>query len=670
MSQSPLTQDNRLISISDFSLGKDTFLLTAFEGSESISGLFEFQIDVLSEDLDISPDKIVGRSGTVTVHNEIERVFHGCIKQFTFGEISTANLRQYRMTMVPWLWFLSKANNHRIFQEMNTKDIVSEVFGDHGFTDFDFRAEGGSTREYCVQHNESDLEFVSRLLEEDGIAYFFKHEKKKHQLVLVDKKNAYDEFEETSLEYSKGSNPNAEIKRWQHLYEFKKGAWSLNDYNFEEPKKDLFATTKTNSKFSGNDKFEHYEYPGLYDTTMGRDLVEIRLDAEESNKNTVRAASGCCSFYAGGRFNMAKHTTKAETGDYIVVSIFHRAYETSYSSGSQSSADYSNDFVCIPADVHFRPIPVHQRPVMKGPQSALVVGPDGEEIHVDAHGRIKVQFIWDRKGKKDENSSCWIRVMQSWAGNQWGASFIPRIGHEVIVNFLDGDPDRPLVVGSVYNGWNKPPFESKTQSGIRTRSTLDGSPQNFNEFRFDDKKGAEQVYIHAEKNFDAVVENDESLSVGNDETIDIGNDRSKSIGNNENSNIGNDRNKSVGNNQSESISKNKSIDVGENHTENIGKNVSISVGADHTESISKNMTISIDKDLSESVGGKYTESVTKEYGLQAKTITMQASDKITLKTGSAQIVMKKNGDITISGKNINIKGSGNVVLKGSKVTAN
>lgn len=667
---SQLTQENRLISITDFSLGKDTFLLTAFEGIEYISGLFEFQIDVISENLDVDPNKIVGKTATITIQNDQERKFNGYIKSFTFGEVKASNLRHYHMVMVPWLWFLSQTNDHRIFQEKNTKEIVTQIFNDLGFSDFDFKAAGGNKREYCVQHNESDLNFVSRLLEEDGIAYYFEHDDKKHKLVLVDQQNAYQDVAETNLEYSKGNTPNTQITTWEHVYSFKKGKWSLNDYNFKEPKKDLNASTKTKSQYAKNDAYEHYEYPGFYDTTMGADLVKIRLDAEEGDRNIVKGASDCSSFFAGGKFKVAKHATSSEKGVYILTSVSHKASDNSYFSGGEGSSEYKNEFFCIPADVHFRPKKQHLKPIMKGPQSALVVGPAGEEIYIDEHNRIKVQFIWDREGKKDENSSCYLRVMQAWAGNQWGSSFIPRIGHEVIVSFLDGDPDRPLVTGSVYNGWNKPTYPSKTQSGIKTRSTKDGTPQNYNELRFEDKKGDEQILIHAEKNFDTEVENDQTLTVDHD--------RTKTVGNDENSTIKNNRNKTVNNNQTESIGKNKTIDVGENHSESIGKNmtlsvgknVSIDIGENHTESVGKNMSITVGKDLSESVDGKYTENVTKDYALKAKTITLQADDQITLKTGSASIVMKKNGDITISGKNINVKGSGNVVVKGSKITNN
>lgn len=683
---SQITQDNHLMSISDFSLGKDTFLLTSFQGDEHISKLFNFHIEVLSENHDVAADDIVGKSATVTIQNEHKRKFNGYISQFWQGEPEANDLRRYKMTMVPWLWFLQKTNNHRIFQEKNCKDIVSQIFADLGFNDFDFKASGGDKREYCIQHNESDFNFVSRLLEEEGIAYYFKHQDGKHVLHLVDQKNAYEVCDETDLDYSQGNNPNSQIQSWERIHEFRKGMWSLNDYNFKEPNNSLLAGEKTTSKFAKNKNFEHYEYPGLYKPGIGSNLVKVRLDAEEVQKEMAEGASDCSSFYAGGRFKIKRHSNKNEKGEYILTDVHHSATDDSYYNGESPTVAYSNFFACIPSSVHFRPMMEHQRPTMKGPQSALVVGPSGEEIYVDEFGRIKVQFIWDREGKKDENSSCWIRVAQSWAGNQWGASFIPRIGHEVIVNFLDGDPDRPIIMGTVYNGKNKPPYTSKTQSGIKTRSTKSGTADNYNELRFDDKKDSEQIYIHAEKNMDTQIENDETLTVDNDRTkhvkhdenSNIDNDRNKTVGKNQSESIGDNKTISVGKNHSESIKKNSTIDVGENHSETIGKNstlsvgknIDISIGDNHTENVGKNMTVTVGKDLEEKVKGNYKEAVTKDYGLKAKTITLQADNEITLKTGSAKIIMKKNGDITISGKNINVKGSGNVVLKGSKVTAN
>jgi type VI secretion system secreted protein VgrG len=645
---SELTQDQRLIAISS-PLPKDELLLTSFEGIDQISGLFEFQIEVLSKNHSITPDQLIGKTVDVTIQNDQKPVFNGYISRFIYGEVVADNLRSYRLTMVPWLWFLSKNNNHRIFQDKTTKEIITQVFKDLGFNDYDFKASGNATkREYCLQHNESDLNFVSRLLEEDGIAYYFEQKKGSHVMHIVDAANAYQACAETDLTYSKGNQPNTQLTRWEHVYDFRKGQWSLNDYDYASPTKSQLQTTASTSKFANVKNYEHYEYTPYHDFSGIKDLTVKRIEAEETPLNIIEASSDCSSFYAGGKFKLSKHAVKQEQGNYIITAVRHRVYDNSYLAGAnEGQSEYGNDIVCIPDDVHYRPRLTHDKPWMQGPQSATVVGPSGEEIYVDKEGRIKVQFHWDREGKDDENSSCYIRVMQPWAGAGWGTSFIPRIGMEVVVNFFDGDPDRPIISGAVYNGDNKPPFDSKTQSGIKTRSSKEGSNATSNEFRFDDNKGSEQIFIHAEKNLDTEVENDETHTVDHN--------RTKTIGDNETSSIGKNRDKSVGEDQTESIGKNKTIDVGSDHSETIAKDKTLDVGEDHTESIGKNMSVTIGDDLTEKVGKK---------------INVNAGDEIVLKTGSASITMKKNGDISIKGKNINIKGSGNVVIKGSKVTAN
>ena len=524
-----LSQEHRLISISS-PLKKDELLLTSFQGGEYISRLFEFQLEVLSSNVELDPKKLVGEKVTVTLQNEVSRTFSGYVSRFTFGEIKANDLRQYKLTIVPWLWFLTKTNNQRIFQDMTTKDIVSQIFKDHGFTEFDFVAKGGKKREYCVQYGESDFDFISRLLEDDGIAYYFKHDKDKHKLYLVDKQNAYEYCDEKEVTYSKGNQNNTQINQWDHCYEFRKGEWSINDYNFDEPKKNLVVSSKTKNKFSQVKNFKNYEFPSMYDTKDGEALVKIRMEAEEAAIDTVEATSDCSSFYAGGKFKLTKHAAKGEKDDYVITGIHHRAFDNSYFSGSEGQSEYGNNFVCIPADVHYRPQRITNKPIMNGPQSAIVTGPSGEEIYIDKLGRIKVQFMWDQYGKKNESSSCYLRVVQSSAGDGWGTSFIPRIGQEVIVNFLDGNPDRPLVTGTVYNGDNKIPYASKTQSGIKTHSTKSGGAANYNELRFEDLKGSEEIFIQAEKDFNRLVKNDESSIIKNnhsrtiekgDETISV-----------------------------------------------------------------------------------------------------------------------------------------------------
>jgi len=463
------TQDRRFISIKT-PLGEDELLLTAFKGEEHLSKLFEFQIETLSSNHKITPDKLIGKAVTITIKTAQMRKFHGYVSDFIYGEIKGA-LRIYRMKIVPWFWFLSKNSDHRIFQKKSSKEIISSIFKDAGFNDFDYRATGNpKPREYCVQYNETDLAFISRLLEEDGIAYYFQHEEDKHTLVIVDQINAYQTCAETDLSYSRGSHTETAITKWNHLYEFGKGNWSLDDYNFKKPGQDQFQSTSSLSKFPNVGEYEHYEYQPYHDFSGIKELSKKRIEAEEVSMNTVEAHSDCSSFYAGGKFKLSGTQTE-EHGAYIITSIWHTAHDNSYQAHNESDVnhDYSNKFSCIPENVQYRPALRHAKPIMPGSQSALVVGPAGKEIYVDDVGRIKVQFHWDRQGQKNEKSTCWIRVMQPWSGAGWGASFIPRIGMEVVVSFLDADADRPIILGCVYNGENAPPFESKTQSGIRNR---------------------------------------------------------------------------------------------------------------------------------------------------------------------------------------------------------
>ncbi|UZJ44277.1 type VI secretion system tip protein TssI/VgrG [Marinimicrobium sp. C6131] len=657
-----LTQESRQVAISDFSLGTDTFLVKRLSGKESVSGLFEFHVTLVSEKLDIKANDVMGKLGHVALKSTNGREFSGHIARFVSGEVQENNLRTYEVVLRPWLAFLAHRVNNRIFQNKTTKDIVSQIFSEQGLQDFEFRAQSGDTREYCVQRNESDLQFVCRLLEEDGISYFFEHVGGKHNLILVDQANAFPALEDNQFEYSPGSNPGARIHRWQHSYNYRAGQWTLSDYDFNEPIKSLLNNSQGQPGFAYNGQFEHYEYPAFYHTGDNAPVPRMRMQAEELDRNVVAGSSDYPQLVAGGKFNLAKHESNAEKGAYILLEVHHEVVEDTQTTGDGQAQCYTNDFICVPADTAIRPKRAHQRPVMKGPETAWVVGPEGEEIYIDELGRIKVQFHWDREGERDEKSSCFLRVAQSWAGNQWGSSFIPRIGQEVVVDFLNGDPDRPLVTGAVYNSKNRPVYTSKTQSGIKTRSTQKGTVENYNELRFEDKKGAEQILLHAEKDYDVEVENNQTLTIDND--------RTKTVRNDETSLIENDRTKTVNNNQSETIGKDKSIEVGENHRETIGGSKQVEVKKDHTETIGNNMVISVKNNLTESVEGEYRESVTNQYGLSAKSINLQADDEITLKTGSAMIQLKSNGDITISGANINVKGSGNVVLKGSKVTSN
>jgi type VI secretion system secreted protein VgrG len=516
---SQYTQDSRLIALTT-PLGKDALLITSFSGTEFVSELFEFELETLSENHAIDAAKLVGKSVTVKIQDENSHCFNGYVYRLVTGDIistgKSAGLRQYRLTIVPWLWFLAKRTNCRIFQNKSAVEIIEAIFGDHKVV-AEFRKKLTASyekREYCVQFNETDLEFVIRLLAEEGISYFFEHQDGKHTLVLVDQKNAYSDCKENKVEFTRGDVDFARINEWNHQYAFCEGKWTQRDYNFKKPKDTLEASTPTMVDLAPVKSYEHYRYPGYYEESgTGKRLTEARMVAEEATYNTVQAASNCSSFFAGGVFQLSRHESKAELGKYILTSVHHRIKDESYFADQLGAAGYSNAFHCVPDTVHLRPKTTIIKPIMRGPQTAVVVGAKGEEIDIDEFGRIKVQFYWDREGKFDEKSSCWIRVAQPYAGKKWGQQITPRIGQEVIVNFIDGDPDRPIVTGAVYNADNMPPYPTKTQHGIKSHSTTGGGASNFNELRFEDKKGSEEIFIQAEKDFRRLVKNDEESEI-------------------------------------------------------------------------------------------------------------------------------------------------------------
>ncbi len=539
------TQAGRFLAAST-PLGKDVLLLTAFQGEEELSRLFSYRLEFLSTNQAADPKAIVGKAVTWTVQpvGKAPRYFNGFVSRFSAGALQVQGLRYYWAEVVPWLWFLGRGANCRIFQNKTAPEVIEQVFRDLGFSDYKLDLKGTYPKlEYCVQYRETHLDFVSRLMEEFGIFYFFQHAADKHTLVLADHKGAYKDCAQKTVEYAaKGQGPQ-EITAWEHRYTFRTGKWAQTDYNFETPSTSLLTNTKTVIDVVGADKFEVFDYPGRYGKTgEGTPITKVRMEAEEADYDTVEAAGGCNSFTPGGKFTLAGHEVAGEKGKgYVITSIRHSALDESYTAvaGEPTRQSYTNRYTCIPDAVTFRPARLTPRPVVRGPQTAVVVGPKGEEIYTDKYGRVKVQFFWDRLGKKDENSSCWVRVAELIAGKQWGMVYHPRIGQEVMVEFLEGDPDRPLITGRVYNAEQMPPYPlpgNQTQSGFKSRSSKGGAADNFNELRFEDKKGSEEVYFHAEKDFNRVVENNDTLKVGfekkdkGNQTIEVFNSQSLKVG--------------------------------------------------------------------------------------------------------------------------------------------
>lgn len=691
-------QADRLFEVSS-PLGKDILLFHAMSASERLSHPFEFDLELLSKDHDIELDDVVGQILTVRVDLPAERstrYFNGYVSQLSY-EGGLREFSRYRATLRPWFWLLTRKADCRIFQEKTVPEIIEQVFQDNGFSDFDKRLSGEyRTWEYCVQYRETDFNFVSRLMEQEGIYYYFQHEDGKHTLVLSDSVSAHDPipgYEDVPFfpPVEGRRRERDHLSAWSVAKQVQPGKYSLRDFDFEKPSANL-ETRNNNPLDHAQKDFEIYDYPGEYvETGEGETYARIRLEELQSQHERASGSGNAAGLFSGGLFTLSGYPRDDQNREYLVVSSMVELSSEAYGTGTGGGGSACQcSIAAMDSKIPYRAPRVTPKPMVQGPQTAIVVGPSGEEIHTDKYGRVKVQFHWDREGKDDENSSCWIRVSYPWAGKNWGAVHIPRIGQEVIVDFLEGDPDRPIITGRVYNAESTVPYglpDNMTQSGIKSRSTKGGSGDNFNEIRFEDKKGEEQVYIHAEKNQDNIVENDETTSVGNDRTENVGNDEKISIGNDRTEDVAKNETISIGENRSEDVGKDETISIGENRTENVGKDETISIADNRTEDVGKDETITIGANRTESVakdetvdiGENRTHSVGKDDMLQVgKKLLVQAGDEIVFQTGSASITLKKNGDITIDGKDIKITGSGkinakassNIVMKGSKILQN
>jgi type VI secretion system secreted protein VgrG len=533
-----LTQQTRILKI-ETPLGKDKLLVKSFSGEESISSLFRFHLDLVSEETTIPPKSIVGKKVTVSVlqfDGKTERFFSGYISRFSQLP-SGGRHNRYQAEMVPWPWFLTLAADCKIFQEKSVLDIIKAVFDRYGFTDYSFDCQGQhSAREYCVQYRETSFDFVARLMEEEGIFFFFKHEKTKHTLVMADHKGVHQPCpyqDKINIELAEGRGFTRDedmINHWERSYEFRTGKWAQTDYNFETPSTSLLSTVQTIVDLDQNKKYEVFDYPGEYlNKGAGDALTKLRMEEEEVGYDLASGNSDCRSMVSGHKFTLKRHTSRDQNSTYVLTSVVHSAQQTGFASDEQNEGHYYNSFSCIPHDVTFRPARTTPKPLVHGTQTAVVVGPPGEEIYTDNHGRIKVQFHWDRDGKKNDKSSCWIRVSQPWAGKNWGAIWLPRIGQEVVVDFLEGDPDCPIIVGRLYNAEQPVPYGlpvNMTQSGFKSRSSKLGGTEDYNEIRFEDKKGQEMITIHAQYDMETTVEHDDTKTVLNGDqkiTVEKGN---------------------------------------------------------------------------------------------------------------------------------------------------
>ena len=521
----------------------DALLLNEMYADERVSDLFEYQLVLSSGNANLVLNKLIGRTGRVELDlpgGNSKRYFHGIIAELSFASFRD-NLAQYRAVLRPWLWLLTQASNNRIFQNESVPNIVDKVCRAHGFSDIDDKL--GRTykkRVYCVQYRESDFNFISRLMEEEGIYYYFKHEKGKHVLVMADSMTVADEIPGHKTvpyyppdEHQHRATPH--LDDWALSQTVRPGGYRLRDFDFTKPNTPLEVQLKVKKKYV-NDEFERYEYPGhFFSINDGDSIVKARLDEAQGDHEILCGRGNIRALVPGYQFKLERFPRTDQNRSYRVLEVSHQLRLGGFDSGGVDAGDgfeYRCALTAMPVTQPLCPARKTPKPRVHGPQTATVVGEVAEEITTDQYGRVKVRFHWDRAAISDGTNSCWVRVAQAWAGSGWGAQFIPRKGQEVLIEFLEGDPDRPIITGSVYNAANMPPYAlptNKTQSGIKTRSSKGANATNFNEIRFEDKKGAEELYLHAEKDMKVEVENDRTKNVGKNETVTIGQNRNHTV---------------------------------------------------------------------------------------------------------------------------------------------
>lgn len=654
------TQDNRLFKVHCESLGPNDLLLDSFSGVERVSDSFSYEVKLFSQNDSWDPNQILGKNLSIEVGiGEKKRFFSGIVSRFSQAG-AREPLAAYVAEIVPWTWLLGLKRNCRIFQEKSVQDIVETVLKETS-TDFTFELAGTyEPRTYCVQYNESDLAFISRLLEDEGIFYYFDHEKLKHTMVLSD------------------DSPGAKgcPGQWDLRLVRQAGAWqeenvvlsavleaslhagkvALRDFDFEKPDDTLEVETPTVSEIPDLKNYEVYEYPGGYvQSQKGKKRADLAIAQLEAGERILTGTGDVRALQTGYKMLLSEHPSPAVDGTYFILEVQHfgqNAWEEETRKG-----DYQNSFSAIPADVKFRPPRKTPRPIVAGLQTAKVVGPKNSELFTDKYGRVKVQFPWDRQGKLDDKSSCWIRVSTSWAGGTWGAVHLPRVGWEVVISFLDGDPDRPVITGCLYNANQMPPYtlpDNQSQSGIKSRSLDKGNDKTFNELRFEDKKDEEEVYLHAERDLTGMVENTESWTVDGKRVFLI---------------------KGEGKDGVEEVADKLTIKEGDQHVTLEKGNMKVTLDKG-------NMKVTLDKGNQTLLLKKGSQKITifKDKTTELKTgnletrvkagkVTVEAMQEMLFKVGGSSIKLTPT-DITIKGVMLKITGDAKADIKSLMTTVN
>jgi type VI secretion system secreted protein VgrG len=645
------TQQNRQIAIST-ALGGDTLVLNRFTIRERLSVPFEIEAELAATDATLDHNKIVGTNATIRLEmgSNGTRYFNGFVSRF----IQTGNsggFARYRATIAPWFWFLTRTADCRVFQRKSAVDIAEDVFGKLNFGPDYYALPSGSykPRRYCVQYRETDFHLISRLLENEGIYYWFEHQNGKHKLIMADAigtsttAKGYEALD--FLETLQGRAPTREVvSEWVMERQVQPGSYALKDYDFKKPAEAL-AGNHDISREHGMAKFAVYDYPGDYfESDQAEQRAKLRLEELQAGHEILQGVTNARGLSAGGVFELKKHPRSEQNRKYLITELSLSADAGEFASGGTGEEFFNCNFTAIPSTVQYRPARIAAKSIIQGIQTATVVGPSGDEIHTDKYARVKVQFHWDRYGKADENSSCWVRVAQDWAGKKWGGIRIPRIGQEVIVEFLEGDPDRPLITGSVYNDTEMPPYElpgKATISGVKSNSSKGG--EGFNEIRFEDKKGDEQIFVHGEKNLDVRIKNDAFETIGNNRHLIIEKD------------------------QLEHVKNNRDEIVDADHTEKIGKDRHLTISGKEAKAVDGSLSLTVKGDVIEVFKANHSEQTSSDYYLKAENVVIEGMTNVTVKVGQSYIAIESSG-IKIGATQIEIEGQGTIEAKSPMTT--
>lgn len=675
------------------------FRIESFNVVEAVSQPFTMTLSLLSLDPDIEFSALSRKPALLKVLGQgldSGRLFHGVVNEVRYLGAGR-RFSRYKVTLVPQLWFLTQRQDCRIFQDKSIVDILTEVLDGAVVTDYRFELSNTyPNQEYLLQYRETDSHFVQRLLAEHGLWYYFEHTVSNHTMVIVDKSDAIPELISSPLNasyvgplvYQSDGGGNSDR---EHVFELnayncvRTGHVTQTDYNYEQPR----IPQSVQQQGERDADLAFFDYPGRYDNThQGQQRANYLLADNQVENNQIEAASNIMRLTAGYSFDLAKHSRSEINRDYMLISVTHSGYnpQVHEEESSELSTTYQNQFTCIHRDVEYKAQKL-AAPVINGSQTAVVVGPVGEEIYTDPMGRIKVQFHWDRYGNNDENSGCWLRVSQSMAAPTWGAVYLPRIGHEVVVAFLEGDPDRPLVTGAVYNGLNTPPYalpEHKTKTVFRTQTH---KGEGYNEMSFEDEANQEQVYFHAQKDMKTKVLNNRFRTIGNDEELEVGRNQINEIKHDRKETIEGHKTSMTHQTFTETVHQDVDINYNANMEKNVAVEHKLEINGNRNSTIGKNDDLTVEGEQSTVIMGARTSDIgsddvlnigsnlTIEVGNNASIKsdgghTIISAEEIKVQSGYSGLIMKKNGLIHLYGSDITIDGQSSVKAQGSKVLIN